>query len=207
VTRTTRSAALMAVLLVAGLALTAGTAAAAPGKTLDNLQTAFNGESNANAKYLEFARKADQEGYAGVASLFRAAAKAEEFHARNHAEVIKKLGGTPKADIKPPVVKTTADNVKVAIEGEVYERDTMYPEFIAEAKASGQNDALRSFNFAIAAEAQHAALYTEASAGLASWKAARTFYVCPLCGHTGTRLVPTLCPVCATAKDKFLKIK
>ena len=65
--------------------------------TIDNLQTAFNGESNASARYLAFAKKADEEGYGEVASLFRAAAKAEEIHARNHAEVIEKLGSTPVA--------------------------------------------------------------------------------------------------------------
>ena len=61
-------------------------------RTLENLQTAFNGESNANARYLAFATKADQEGYGGVASLFRAAARAEEIHAANHLVEIKKPG-------------------------------------------------------------------------------------------------------------------
>ena len=74
----------------------AGSAIAAPSKTLDNLMAAYNGESNAKAKYTEFAKKADQEGFAGVAALFRAAAKAEETHATRHGEVIKKLGGTPR---------------------------------------------------------------------------------------------------------------
>ena len=78
------------------IALAAGPASAAPAKTLDNLMAAFNGESNANAKYLEYAKKADAEGYAGAAGLFRAAAKAEATHAATHAAVIKKLGGTPK---------------------------------------------------------------------------------------------------------------
>ena len=57
--------------------------------TLDNLQAAFNGESNAHASYLAFAAKADEEGFAPVASLFRAAARAEERHARNQSEVIR----------------------------------------------------------------------------------------------------------------------
>jgi len=96
----------------------AGVAAAAPSKTLDNLTAAFNGESNAHAKYLEFAKKADQEGYAGAAALFRAAARAEETHARTHGEVITKLGGSPKAEIKLPAIGTTAENLKAALAGE-----------------------------------------------------------------------------------------
>ena len=129
-----RSASIAALVLFA-LAGSPVVAAAAPSKTLDNLMAAFNGESNAQAKYLEFAKKADQEGFAGAAALFRAAAKAEETHARTHGEVIAKLGGAPKADIKLPEIKTTADNLKAALEGETYERDKMYPEFIAEARA------------------------------------------------------------------------
>ena len=186
--------------------IAAGPALAAPSKTLDNLQVAFNGESNANAKYLEFAKKADQEGYAGVAVLFRAAAKAEEFHARNHADVIKKLGGTPKAEIKLPAITSTANNLKAAVEGETYERDKMYPGFIAEAKAAGEKEAVRSFNFAVAAEGQHAKFYTEAAANLQAWKAAKKFAVCPVCGNTVTVVDFSKCPVCFTPGEKFVAV-
>ena len=188
------------------IALAAGPVSAAPGKTLDNLMAAFNGESNANAKYLEYAKKADAEGYAGVAGLFRAAAKAEATHAATHAAVIKKLGGTPKADIKLPEIKSTADNLKAALEGESYERDKMYPEFIAEAKASANKDALRAFNFAVAAEGEHAKFYADAGANLQAWKTAKTFYVCPECGKTVVAPVADKCPVCFTPGDKFVKV-
>lgn len=188
------------------LVFASGSAMAAPSKTLDNLMAAYNGESNANAKYLEFAKKADQEGFAGAAALFRAAAAAEKIHATRHAEVIAKLGGTAKADIKLPEIKTTADNLKAAVEGESYERDTMYPEFIAEAKASGNRDALRAFNFAVAAETEHAKLYGEAAANLQSWKQARTFYVCPVCGNTVTSVGFEKCPVCFTGGKEFAKV-
>ncbi|MBK9529508.1 MAG: rubrerythrin family protein [Acidobacteria bacterium] len=142
-------------------------------KTLENLQTAFDGESNANAKYLAFAKKADDEGYTKVGSLFRAAARAEEIHKNNHADVIKKMGGTPKADIKAAEVKTTAENLKGAIEGETYERDKMYTEFLAEARSSGNKEALRTFNFAKTAEGEHAKLYAEALATPPTGKAER----------------------------------
>src|ERR1019366_4174424 len=116
------------VLTLALIALPNGAMAAT--KTLDNLQAGFNGESNAHARYLAFAEKADQEGYGEVASLFRAAAKAEKVHSANHAVVIKEMGGTAQAKIETPVVKSTKENLEAAIKGESYERDTMYPEFL-----------------------------------------------------------------------------
>ncbi len=199
-----RSALLALALLVAVLAARAPIAAAPQNqKTLENLMAAFNGESNAHAKYVEFAKKADQEGFAGAAALFRAAAQAEEIHAGNHADVIKKLGGTPKADIKLPAIGSTADNLKAAIEGESYERDTMYPAFIKEAQAVANKDALRTFKFAVSAEGEHAKLYTDASTALPSWKAGKTFYVCPVCGKTVTAVGFDKCPVCFTEKAKF----
>ncbi len=198
-----RTALLVFVTLVCTFAARAPIAAAQNQKTMDNLMAAYNGESNAHAKYVEFAKKADQEGFAGAAGLFRAAAQAEEFHARNHAEVIKKMGGTPKADIKLPAIGTTAENLKAAIEGETYERDKMYPAFIAEAQAAVNKDAIRTFKMAVAAETEHAALYTQASSALPSWKSARTFYVCPVCGKTITVIDFEKCPVCFTEKGKF----
>lgn len=176
-------------------------------KTLDNLQTAFNGESNAGARYLAFAQKAENEGYGKVASLFRAAAKAEDIHASNHAAVIRKLGGTPTADVKTPEVKSTAENLQAAIKGESYERDTMYPDFLKQARQDGNNDAVRTFNFAKEAEAEHAKLYTEASGNLPAWKTSvQPFYVCPSCGYTTGALNFGKCPVDFTPKEKFIAV-
>src|SRR4051812_43692012 len=79
--------------------------------TLQNMQAAFNGESNAHARYLAFSQQADKEGYADVANLFRAAARAEQIHASNHSEVIKQLGAEPKANIVAPQVELTRENL------------------------------------------------------------------------------------------------
>ena len=180
------------------------TVMASGAKTLENLQTAFDGESNANAKYLAFAKKADEEGYTKVASLFRAAARAEEVHSKNHAVVIKAMGGAPQADIKAPEIKSTSENLKAAIAGETYERDTMYPNFLAEARADGNRDALRTFNFAKSAEAEHAKLYTDALANIEKWRGGTTtFFVCPSCGFTTADPNIEKCPVDFTAKEKF----
>jgi rubrerythrin len=176
-------------------------------KTLENLQTAFNGESNANVKYLAFAKKADEEGYTKVASLFRAAARAEEIHKNNHAEVIKKMGAEPKAEIKPAEIKTTSENLKGSIEGETYERDKMYADFLVEARNANNKDAVRTFNLAKTAEAEHAKLYTEALGNLEAWKGGKTtFVVCPTCGFTSKDANLEKCPVDFTLKEKFESI-
>ena len=183
------------------------TISASATKTLDNLQTAFNGESNAHARYVAFADKADKEGYGAVASLFRAAARAEEIHAANHAVVIKKLGGTPEAKIEKPEVKSTADNLLAAIKGETYERDVMYPEFIKQAKAERNTDALQTFNFAKGAEAEHAKLYTESKDNLPTLKgAAVKYYVCTICGYTTKKIDFEKCPSCFNPKDKYVAV-
>jgi rubrerythrin len=181
--------------------------AAAATTTLDNLQTAYNGESNAHARYIAFAAKADAEGYAQAAALFRAAARAEEIHAANHAVVIKKLGGTPTAKLEKPVVKSTKDNLAAAIKGETYERDTMYPEFLKEARASRDTDAIQTFNYAKTAEAEHARLYTEALNNLDKMKAKGVvYYVCTVCGNTTTKLDFAKCPSCFNSKDKYVAV-
>ncbi len=187
-------------------------AAAAPGSqpargTLENLQAAYNGESNAHARYLAFAAKADEEGYPGAASLFRAAARSEEIHAANHAVVIRKMGGQPKTEVKAADVKSTAENLRAAVEGESYERDRMYPQFIAIAKAEGNSDAVRTFTYARAAEAGHAKLYQACLDDLAAQKAAsQGFYVCSTCGNTVTAVDFNRCPVCRQPKDQYKKV-
>ena len=182
--------------------------AAAAGKTIDNLQAAFNGESNAHARYLGFAAKADQEGYGEVASLFRAAAKAEEVHAANHSAVIKSLGGTAEAKIETPVVNSTKENLEAAIKGESYERDTMYPEFLKQARAEGNRDAVQTFNYAKTAEAEHAKLYSEALNNLSKLKGsiAKEYYVCTVCGYTTPQIDFSKCPSCFSHKDKYEKV-
>ncbi len=177
------------------------------GTTLENLQAAYNGESNAHARYLAFAQQADKEGYGKAASLFRAAAKAEEIHARNHAEVIKKLGGTPQAKIETPNVKSTKQNLEAAIKGETYERDVMYPAFLKVARADRNKDAIQTFNYAKTAEAEHAKLYAEALANLPQMKGGgQEYYVCTVCGYTTVKMDFSKCPSCFSPKHKYEKV-
>ncbi len=184
------------------------TAASAATKTLDNMQVAFNGESNAHARYLAFAKQADEEGYGEVASLFRAAARAEEIHAGNHARVMKEMGAVPQSKIDSPAVKSTRENLEAAIKGENYERETMYPEFLKQARADRNNPAIKSLNFAKTAEDEHAKLYAAALSDLAHLKGtkAMTFFVCPKCGFTTKETNFSKCPSCLTPKEQFEKV-
>jgi rubrerythrin len=185
------------------LCASAGVAHAAT--TLENMQAAFNGESNAHVRYLSFAQRAESEGYGEVASLFRAAARAEEIHAGNHAQVIKEMGGVPQAQLETLTVKSTRENLEAAVQGESYERDTMYPDFLKQASAEGALRAERSLNYARTAEAEHAKLFAAALAHLDSLKATSNtpFYVCPTCGFTARERDFPKCPSCFTRSEAF----
>jgi rubrerythrin len=178
--------------------------------TVQNLLAAFEGESNAHAKYTAFAVQADADGWHGAASLFRAAGRAEQIHAGNHARVIKQLGGEAQCTIHAVEVKSTLENLKAALGGEQYEIDTMYPGFLEEATERGNTPAIRTFHGALEAEKTHARLYGEAIALLQGGKrdswigAVREFYVCPVCGYTSeTEEEHERCPVCNCPWEKF----
>ncbi|MGA9578943.1 MAG: rubrerythrin family protein, partial [Terrimicrobiaceae bacterium] len=113
-------------------------------QTLKNLNAAYQGESNAANRYAKFADKAEAEEYAQVAKLFRATAAAEAIHRETHKAAIIELGGTVATfQLDPVNPGTTAENLQAAIKGESYERDTMYPEFLAVAKADDARAANR----------------------------------------------------------------
>jgi len=164
--------------------------------TLDNLKAAFAGESQANRKYLAFAKKAEAEGKPQVAKLFRAAAEAETVHAHAHLRAMNGVG-------------STTANVQAAIEGEGYEFTKMYPEFVAEAKKEGNQTALKSFEFAMAVEKIHHDLYGKAAEALKAGKdlASVKIFVCPVCGNTVLNVAPDKCPICGAAGDKFAEVK
>jgi len=192
----------------AALLLSTLPAAAAPAsKTLDNLQAAYNGESNAGARYLASAKVADTEGFGATASLFRAAARAEEVHAASHARVIRSLGVEPVAKIETPAIANTREALLAAIKGETYEKETMYPDFLVVARAEGQKDAIETFSLARTAEAEHAKLYKASLDGLGTGKSpAKTYYVCTVCGLTKTSVDFSKCPSCFQPKEKYVSV-
>lgn len=164
--------------------------------TMDNLKEAFAGESQANRRYLAFAKRADADGYPQIARLFRAAAEAETVHAHAHLRV---MGG----------VRATAENLRAAADGEAFEFMKMYPPFASEAEREGNLDALTSFNNALAVEEIHHGLYTEALNAFESGKdlPQAPIFVCGVCGNTVIGVAPDKCPICGSPKRKFSEVK
>lgn len=161
-------------------------------KTTDNLKTAFAGESQAYHKYKAFSKKAEEEGHHNAARLFKAAAKAEKIHALSH---LNNLG----------MIKSTAENLQAAVEGETFEFTQMYPDFINEAKAENNNGAVRAFHFANEAEKVHAKLYQDALNNLND-TTEKVYYLCPVCGFIEEGDQVEKCPICGTMKTAFKKI-
>lgn len=174
-------------------------------KTIANLNVAFRGESNASHRYGVFAERAQAEGYAQVAKLFRVASKAEAIHRDAHQAAIVKLGGKPD-EVKLDEVKTAAtrENLAAAIKGEVYERDVMYPEFLKQAETDAAQPAIRTIQYALDSETEHARLYQEALEQLGKNKETPIF-VCLICGYTTTDFPNKKCPACGAGSDKFMK--
>jgi len=161
--------------------------------TVDNLKEAFAGESQANRKYLAFAKKAEEEGYPQVARLFRAAADAETVHAHAHLRV---MGG----------IRSTRENLEEAISGETHEFKSMYPKMMEEAKAEGNDAAYMSFANANAVEEIHAGLYSKYLENLDSLEPV-DIYVCQVCGNTVEGDPPERCPVCGAPRSMFKLIE
>ncbi|MFH1775112.1 MAG: rubrerythrin family protein [Chloroflexota bacterium] len=163
--------------------------------TQDNLGAAFDGESQANRKYLFFAEKAEAEGHPEIARLFRAVAEAETVHARNHLRV---MGG----------IGSTSDNLEASINGEHHEFMEMYPAFIEQAKAENNTGAEISFHHANKVEQLHHGLYHKALEVLKSSAKPddAPYFVCQVCGNTVLGEAPDRCPVCGAPKSKFNRV-
>jgi rubrerythrin len=176
-----------------------------------NLLAAYEGELNAHVRYKAYAAKAEAEGMNGAASLFRAAARAEQIHAGNHARVIRHMGGEAKADILPFRLKSTLENLKAALGGEQHEIDSLYPKFLVHATSQLATAAMRSFMWAMEAEKTHARLYEDAVASMEAgpgWTRDQLdFFVCTLCGYTAKTQEADNCPACNFVWDRFERIR
>lgn len=121
-------------------------------KTIENLKAAFAGESQANRRYLYFARQADIEGYPEVASVFKNTADGETGHAFGHLDFIKEVGD-PATGLP---IGETAENLKAAVAGETYEYTEMYPGFAKTAREEGFAEVAEWFETLARAEKSHA---------------------------------------------------
>jgi len=162
--------------------------------TKQNLQNAFAGESQAHMKYMIFSEKAEKEGKKNIARLFKGIAYAERVHATNH---LRALGG----------IGSAGENLPVAISGEHYEVEEMYPAYLAEAEKQGEKEAAKSTYYALEAEKIHEQMYKKAkqSADKDEDISLGDVYICPVCGYTVENEVPDFCPICGAKKEVFNK--
>lgn len=178
-------------------------------KTIANMQAAFNGESNATARYAAFSKKASDEGYKEIAMLFKAASLAEKIHAENHKVVLEEMGVAVKPAVLDVQVNSTKENLEFAIKGETYEATEMYPNFLKEADKANSQLALISLNYAYKTEKKHKVYYEKALAALMNNTMSTlptTYYICPTCGNTYETTAPKRCGISMTSGEKFIKV-
>jgi rubrerythrin len=163
--------------------------------TKQNLKEAFAGESQAYQKYKAFAKQAAKEGFPNISKLFETTAEAEKIHAESHLKAMGQIG-------------STSDNLMYAIEGETYEFKDMYPKMFEDAQKEGSKSAVKSFEYALKAEAVHAKIYQMALQALTEGKDLPTdeIYLCPVCGDIEIGKPERDCPICGLAKEKYIKL-
>ena len=163
-------------------------------RTQKNVAYAFAAESKASVRNDAFARKADAEGYSGIARLFRAVSDAESVHARRYLMLLRgKIGGTE-------------ENLRAAFESEIKANVDEYPNLIKEATDEGEEAALKAFSHARDVEDRHAELYKKAMNNMLAERET-IYYVCQVCGYVAEDEAPQNCPVCGAVKAKFKKIE
>ena len=174
--------------------------------TEQNLINAFGGESQAHMRYLHFADQAEKEEFSNVTRLFRAIAYAEYIHAGDHYRELRHLDGGYVANSMAAFGPgDTKKNLGLAIAGETYEIEEMYPAFIEIAKFQGEKGAQRSFEWSYASEKLHKLLFEKAldSVNLEKDVELGPVQVCEVCGYTLEGEAPDRCPICNALKNKF----
>jgi rubrerythrin len=162
-------------------------------KTEKNLAYAFAAESKASTRNATFARKADLDGYAQIARLFRAVAEAESVHARRYLMLMRgKIG-------------STEENLETAFQNEIKANVEEYPKLIKEASEEGVKPALNAFSQARDVESFHAELYKKAINDMVADRET-DYYVCQVCGYVSEDNAPDRCPVCGAVKEKFKQV-
>lgn len=162
--------------------------------TQENLELAFSGESQAYQKYIAFAQKAQKDGLANIAKLFRTTAEAERIHAEGHLKAMDKVG-------------STLENIEAAIGGETYEFEDMYPPMYEQA-IKENHKAKKMFGYALEAEKVHAQLYIKALSAIKEGKDLDevNIYLCPICGYIELGTSSDKCPVCGVKSSTFIQI-
>jgi rubrerythrin len=174
-----------------------------------NLETAFEEETRTSTAYKAYAARADEEGFSGLASLFRATALAEQIHAGNHGRVLRHMGGSPRIDVPMPRIDGSFENLRTALVDQKFEVDYLYPAFLTSAVPLFDSAAIRSFHLALEADKSHVQMYGEIMAringgGSPGWEYEKhAFFVCGLCGYAAEHTDGDNCPGCNYLWEKF----
>jgi rubrerythrin len=184
-------------------------------QTLAAISYAFQRETDAQRRYVEFAGVASREGYKGIAYMFMAFATSEGVHARNFKGLVTRLGG--QANAAPTAIKpgATKENLIAAVDDEIDSIDGLYPRTLERIKPEGNAEAMRLVNFAWESERQHrdtiqkirrfspmmfdqVAKAIDDKTGL--------YFVCQTCGSTLNTVPNPACPVCASAAEQYRQV-
>ncbi len=160
----------------------------------------------AQMRYKVWGDQAEQDGFLNVARLFRAISRAEQAHATGHfKELRNETGAFLVAAGGGFGLNGTSENLQGAIEGETFEVEEMYPTYVQTAEFQSETGAVRSFNWAFAAERIHAAMFQEAKAAVDAGQDLELgpIQVCTNCGHTLVGDIPERCPVCNVLGAKW----
>ena len=164
-----------------------------PEKTEKNLAYAFAAESKAVARNAAFSKKAEMEGYAQIARLFRAVSDAESVHARRYLLLMRgKIG-------------STEENLETAFQNEIKANVEEYPKLIKDISGEGKERVLKAFSQSRDVENRHAELYKKAMNHMLSDRDT-DYYVCQVCGYISEDEASERCPICGAVKGKFLLV-
>ena len=158
--------------------------------TKSALHMAYTGEAKAALRLKVYAEKAEQEGYAQMAKLFRVIAFSEEIHGSRALKLLRE-------------VKSTEENLAASFEAETHVAEVAYDEFVKQAEAEGNKAAVLHFSQSRDVEEIHAKLYKEAMNHFMEERET-AYYVCKVCGYVADGVLPDMCPVCSAGKEQFI---
>jgi len=159
--------------------------------TKSALHMAYTGEAKAALRLKVYAEKADREGYAQMAKLFRVIAFSESIHGSRALKLLRE-------------VKSTEENLAASFEAETHVAEVAYDAFIKQAEAEGNKAAVLHFSQSRDVEEIHAKLYKEAMNHFMEERET-TYHVCKVCGYVADGVLPDECPVCSAKKEQFVQ--
>lgn len=177
---------------------------------VQNMRSAFGGESQAHMRYMIWGETAKKEGFPVVETVFKAISYAESIHAKSHFNVIKDEGGDHEVTCMGGFgIGNTSDNLAAAAAGEKWEVTVMYPEFLENAESAGEKRAVNSIKWAMAAEKTHEDMYLEAKTYVDQGKDAdfTNIQICDVCGYAAHGDTVDKCPICNVDSSKFTVFK